>query len=224
MEQTVPFTWTAFVERMLDDHQYAFAEHPWQSFPHPVLPFVTRVRGIVYVSSRQNLLLADPRIHALGQRRLTELSDSELTRMKTQRENPPEAPLGWARVRKSVMLYVRNRIAIPGGIAAHILGRHDRTNYCGTRKTLGPRSAPTRSLSTTPTSSGLRWRTSCPPVPKRFRPGRHWRQRDPTRAGRLFRAPPNIPDPPHVRPKTRRRRCVPSKSSSARFSEAASPR
>ena len=126
MKQTVPFTWTAFVERMLDDHQYAFAEHPWQSFPHPVLPFVTRVRGIVYVSSRQNLLLADPRIHALGQRRLTELSDSELTRMKTQRENPPEAPLGWARVRKSVLLYVRNRTAIPGGIAAHILGRHDR--------------------------------------------------------------------------------------------------
>ena len=129
MDQTVPFTWTAFVERLRQDVQQAFAEHPPQAFPGPVMPYVTKVQGVLYMSSLQNLVLADPRIHAIGNRRLTELSETELQRLKAQRRKVPRPPLGWARVRNSILLYVRNHTAIPGAIAAHVLGRRNHDEF-----------------------------------------------------------------------------------------------
>ena len=122
--KTIPFTWTAFEETLKENCQHPYEGHPSEKHGGPVMiATVTIQHRAVYGYTPGNLVHVnrDTRFHPLcDRRRWTAEGYQSLARSRTGR---PTRPRGWSLQKGALLLYVTDTLAIPGFIAAHLLGR-----------------------------------------------------------------------------------------------------
>ena len=122
--RTIPFTWTAFEEMLKENCQHPYEAHPYEKHSGPLMIATVTVQArAVYGYTPGNLVRvnSDTRFHPLLEKlEWTSEGHQSLARSRTGR---PTRPRGWARQNGALLLYVTDTLAVPGLIAAHLLGR-----------------------------------------------------------------------------------------------------